>query len=87
MSDDVPLPPPGEADATLLPPPEADAAPPAPKPDDPATMEELVEMLGRTPAEEEALDALAGDPSGQTLEALRQHLRHGSAPPEDQTPA
>ena len=50
-----------------------------PKPDDPATMDELQEMLDRTPEEIAALDALAGDPDAQALEALKQHLRHAAA--------
>ncbi len=51
-------------------------APSPPKPEDPATIEEMREMLARTREEERALEALAGDPDGQALEALRQHLRH-----------
>lgn len=49
---------------------------PPPKPDDPATLEELREMLARTPEELAALDALAADPDARALEALKQHLRH-----------
>ena len=57
----------------------SDAVPPPPKPDDPATLDELQEMLDRTPEELAALDALAGDPDAQALEALKQHLRHEEA--------
>ena len=54
----------------------SDEVPLPPKPDDPATLDELQEMLDRTPEELAALDALAGDPDAQALEALKQHLRH-----------
>ena len=50
-----------------------------PKPDDPVTLDELQEMLDRTPEEIAALDALADDPDAQALEALKQHLRHEAA--------
>ena len=43
---------------------------------EPATVEELAEDLARTAEEQAALDALAGDPDGQSLEMLKQHLRH-----------
>lgn len=49
---------------------------------EPATVAELAEDLARSPAEQAALDALAGDPDGQALEMLKQHLRH-QQPPED----
>jgi hypothetical protein len=48
-------------------------------------MEELRELLSRTPAEEAALDALAGDPDARSLEALRQHLRHETPGPSPET--
>jgi hypothetical protein len=54
-------------------------APPPPKPEDPATMEELRELLARTPEELAELDALAADQDAQALEALKQNLRHEAA--------
>lgn len=46
---------------------------------EPATVEELAEDLARTPVEQAALDALAGDPDAQALEMLKQHLRREQA--------
>jgi hypothetical protein len=62
-----------------LPPPEPVPTEPKPPPNpDPVTLAELREHLVRTPAELAALDALAGDPDAQALEALRQSLRHAA---------
>lgn len=50
---------------------------------EPATVAELAEDLARSAAEQAALDALAGDPDGQALEMLKQHLRHALPPAKD----
>ncbi len=54
---------------------------------EPATVAQLAEDLARTAAEQAALDALAGDPDGQALEMLKQHLRHEALPPKDKPTA
>ncbi len=58
---------------------------------EPATLAELAEDLARSAAEQAALDALAGNPDGQALEMLVQHLRHADdrqpAPSDEEPPA
>ncbi len=67
-----------------------DQSPGLPTPDarhgepEPATVAELAEDLARTPAEQAALDALAGNPDGQALEMLVQHFRHEQAKAKDE---
>ena len=68
-----------------------EASPGLPTPDarhgepEPATVAELAEDLARSAAEQAMLDALAGNPDGQALEMLVQHLRHAAGAP-DPTP-
>ncbi len=85
MSDDLPAP----EGSPGLPTPDARHGEP-----EPATVAELAEDLARTAAEQAALDALAGNPDGQALEMLVQHLRHQAAagppaptPPDEEPPA
>ena len=68
--------------------PVAEPSPGLPTPDarhgepEPATVAELAEDLARTAAEQAALDAMAGNPDGQALEMLVQHLRHEQEAPD-----